>query len=130
MYLYAHNLLIFRGMTSDEATDDVIKIQLPLIDTAMARGDLHVDNIDVFCEQGVFNIVQSKRILEAGKKLGLQINFHGDELHPLGSAEVNSLLVINILNMFWGNVGYNKIKMLCRTLLKTMMIKLHNAFFM
>lgn len=54
----------------------------------MSDGLLKVDNIDVFCEKGVFDVDQSKRILVAGKDAGLQINFHGDELHPLEGAEV------------------------------------------
>jgi imidazolonepropionase len=51
-----------------------------------------VDNIDVFCERGVFDIAQTRSILEKRKELGLTINFHGDELHPTGSAEVALLL--------------------------------------
>ncbi len=38
---------------------------------------------------GVYNIEQSRRILLAGKQIGLSINFHGDELNYTGSAEVN-----------------------------------------
>jgi len=38
---------------------------------------------------GVYNIEQSRRILLAGKQIGLEINFHGDELNYTGSAEVN-----------------------------------------
>jgi imidazolonepropionase len=55
------------------------------------RGELSVDNIDVFCEKGVFDVDQSKRILEAGKKIGLNINFHGEELNLLNSAQVSIL---------------------------------------
>lgn len=45
--------------------------------------------IDVFCEKGVFNICQSRRILEAGRRAGLRLNFHADELSALGGAEVS-----------------------------------------
>lgn len=75
-----------RGSTSDEATDDVIKTQLPTI--AHKNSDLDVDNIDVFCEKGVFDVNQRRRILQAGKSFGLKINFHGDELNATKSAEV------------------------------------------
>ncbi|VDP94487.1 unnamed protein product, partial [Echinostoma caproni] len=37
----------------------------------------------------VFDLDQSMRILEAGKSIGLNINFHADELSPLGGAEVS-----------------------------------------
>lgn len=41
---------------------------------------------DVFCEEGVFSISQSRRILEAAKALGLGIKIHADEVHDLGGA--------------------------------------------
>lgn len=78
----------FRGSTAEKATADVINKQLPAIIDLMKTGDLHVDNIDVFCENGVFDLEQSRAILKAGKEAGLNINFHGDELHPLNGAEV------------------------------------------
>ncbi|UHA75745.1 imidazolonepropionase [Paenibacillus sp. 481] len=43
---------------------------------------------DVFCEQGVFSIEQSRRILLAGKQLGLRPKVHADEIVPLGGAEL------------------------------------------
>lgn len=54
----------------------------------MSAGTLRVDNIDVFCEQGVFDLSSTRSILQAGKDMGLNINFHGDELHPMNSAQV------------------------------------------
>jgi hypothetical protein len=33
----------------------------------MAKGDISVDCIDVFCERGFFSVEQSRRVLEAGK---------------------------------------------------------------
>jgi imidazolonepropionase len=43
---------------------------------------------DVFCERGVFEIEESKRILLAGKDNGLLPRIHADELYPLGGAEL------------------------------------------
>ena len=43
---------------------------------------------DVFCEKGVFEIEQSRRILQAGKRSGLVPRIHADELYPLGGAEL------------------------------------------
>jgi len=43
---------------------------------------------DVFCEKGVFNTEQSKRILIAGKKHGLKPKLHADELTSFGGAEL------------------------------------------
>ena len=47
-----------------------------------------MDNVDVFCEKGVFNVEQTRRILKAGNAIGLVSNFHGEELNCLNSAEV------------------------------------------
>merc|ERR1719209_630491 len=55
-------------------------------------GHLAVENIDVFCEKGVFEIEDSRKIMEAGRAAGLRLNFHGDELHPLGGAELGGRL--------------------------------------
>ncbi|XP_022300190.2 putative imidazolonepropionase [Crassostrea virginica] len=81
-----------KGSTAEKATADVINKQLPAIIDLMKTGDLHVDNIDVFCENGVFDLEQSRAILKAGKEAGLNINFHGDELHPLNGAEMGAEL--------------------------------------
>ena len=43
---------------------------------------------DVFCEEGVFTIEQSRKILEAGRKYGLIPKIHADEIKPLGGAEL------------------------------------------
>ena len=77
-------------MTSAEATIDVIEHQIPEVIRLNASGELSVENIDVFCEKGVFNIEQTRQILKSGKDQGnLRINFHGEELNYLGSAEVS-----------------------------------------
>jgi imidazolonepropionase len=44
--------------------------------------------VDVFCEQGVFSIAQSRRILQAGAAHGLRAKFHADEFVGLGGAEL------------------------------------------
>ncbi|WP_308858300.1 imidazolonepropionase [Paenibacillus sp. R14(2021)] len=43
---------------------------------------------DVFCEQGVFTVAQSRRILLEGRRLGLMPKIHADEIEPLGGAEL------------------------------------------
>jgi imidazolonepropionase len=81
-------MLNFRGRTPEEATEIIIRDQIPRIKTMMNQKLLSVENIDVFCEKGVFDTEQSRRILQAGKEIGLRINFHGDELNAMKSAEV------------------------------------------
>ena len=43
---------------------------------------------DIFCEEHVFDIEQSRRILSEAKKLGFKIRMHADELEPIGGAEL------------------------------------------
>lgn len=43
---------------------------------------------DIFCEEGVFNVEQSRRILQAAQRLGFKLKLHADEIVPLGGAEL------------------------------------------
>lgn len=43
---------------------------------------------DVFCEQNVFSVPQSRRLLEAAKTMDLQPKLHADEIVSLGGAEL------------------------------------------
>lgn len=78
-------------MTSNESTDDVINNQIPAVKREMDAGRLQVDAVDVFCETGVFDVEQSRKILQAGVEAGMEINFHGDELSAINSAEVKRI---------------------------------------
>jgi imidazolonepropionase len=41
-------------------------------------------SVDVFCEDGAFDVDQSKRVLEAGQALGMTVKAHVDEFIALG----------------------------------------------
>ena len=41
---------------------------------------------DVFCETGVFNAQESRKILETGRKYGLTPKIHADEIDPIGGS--------------------------------------------
>ena len=41
---------------------------------------------DVFCEEGVFTVDQSRRILEKARELGFLLRIHADEVHDTGGA--------------------------------------------
>ncbi|HQL02616.1 MAG: Imidazolonepropionase [Synergistetes bacterium ADurb.Bin155] len=41
---------------------------------------------DVFCEEGVFTVPQSRRILEAARKHGMKLKIHADEVVDTGGA--------------------------------------------
>jgi imidazolonepropionase len=44
--------------------------------------------VDVFCEKGAFNLVQSRRILETAKRMGYPLKIHADEFENLGGASL------------------------------------------
>ncbi len=54
---------------------------------AVARENL-AEYSDVFCEKGVFDIEESRRIQQAAKDAGLGLRFHADELESTGGAEL------------------------------------------
>ncbi len=47
---------------------------------------------DVFCEEGVFGIEESRRIQSAAARAGLGLKFHADELKSTGGAELAASL--------------------------------------
>lgn len=67
----------------DEFVEVVVQEMLPKV----AELELAEFN-DVFCEKGVFTPEQSRRILEAGKALGLTPKIHADEIEPYQGAEL------------------------------------------
>ncbi len=43
---------------------------------------------DIFCEENVFSIEQSRRFLNSAKNMGFKLKFHADEIVQLGGAEL------------------------------------------
>ena len=64
---------------SDEYIDFLIREMLPLIHSGK-----WAECCDVFCEQGVFSIEQSRRLLQAAKEHGFILKLHADEIVSLG----------------------------------------------
>ncbi len=50
------------------------------------------DYCDVFCEEGVFSVDESRRILEVAKFLGLGLRLHAEEFKPIGGAQLAAKL--------------------------------------
>ena len=63
--------------------DLVIKEMIPVVaDSGLA------EFCDVFCETGVFDAEESRRILLAGQAAGLRSKCHSDEIDPIGGTEM------------------------------------------
>ncbi|SFG71817.1 imidazolonepropionase [Halopelagius inordinatus] len=69
--------------SADEYVDRVVDEQVPVV----AENDL-AEFCDVFCEEGVFSVEQSRRVLEAGTEHGLKPKIHADEFERLGGAQL------------------------------------------
>lgn len=72
----------FKGK-EDYYIEFLINEMLPLIKKRMLA-----DNCDVFCEEGVFTVAQSRRLLQAAKEMGFGIKIHADEIVSFGGAEL------------------------------------------
>ncbi|EFC41076.1 imidazolonepropionase [Naegleria gruberi] len=70
-------------------TKQILEEQVPALAKMIEKDEIGPTLIDVFHEKGVFETEETRQVLKAGKEqLGLGINFHGDELNPMGSAEL------------------------------------------
>lgn len=43
---------------------------------------------DIFCEEGVFNVEQSRTYLEQARQAGFKLKLHADEIHSIGGSEL------------------------------------------
>ena len=66
---------------ADEYIDLLCDVVLP----AVKEQDL-ADFVDVFCEDSVFDVAQSEKMLRAGQALGLRARIHADEIEEIGGA--------------------------------------------
>lgn len=82
-FLGAHALPPEFSNRSDEYIDFLIREMLPEV-----RKNNLAECCDVFCEQGVFSIAQSRRLLEAAKEQGFLLKLHADEIVSLGGSEL------------------------------------------
>jgi len=71
---------------SNSPQDYVSLVTEEMIPKVTAKG--LAEFCDVFCERGVFNLEQTRRILTAGRNSGLKPKVHADEMSRLGGAEL------------------------------------------
>ena len=80
-FLGAHAIPVEYREHSDVFVDKVIDEMLPEA-APMSKF------CDVFCEEHVFSVEQSRKVLQAAAKLGLGLKIHADELAPTGGAQL------------------------------------------
>ncbi|MBG9737536.1 imidazolonepropionase [Paenibacillus alvei] len=72
----------YKGRT-DDFVDVIIREMLPMV-----ASEGLAEFCDIFCEEGVFDVEQSRRILLEGKRYGLIPKIHADEIVALGGSEL------------------------------------------
>ena len=89
-FLGAHAVPVEFKDRADEYVEVVINEMLPLAERELREdaSDASAPSVpffcDVFCEEGVFSVSQSRRILERARELGFGLKVHADEFKPLG----------------------------------------------
>ncbi|KJR99695.1 MAG: imidazolonepropionase [Desulfobulbaceae bacterium BRH_c16a] len=80
-FLGAHAVPVAYRNDPGAFIDLVIKEMLPAVrKQGIARF------CDIFCEEGVFSVAESRRLLHAARGMGLGVKLHADEVHDLGGA--------------------------------------------
>lgn len=80
-YLGAHAVAEEYKGNSGSYVDYMIKEVLPEI-----KEKSLAEFCDVFCEEGVFSIEESRKLLKAAKEMGFKLKLHADEIVPLNGA--------------------------------------------
>jgi len=87
-FLAAHAIPPEYAGQSDAYVDLICDNMLPELLTWWGSNaeDRPLPFVDVFCEQGAFDLAQSRRILERAQGLGFPLKIHADEFENLGGA--------------------------------------------
>lgn len=80
-FMGAHAVPVEYKGRGDEFVEVLISEMLPKV---KAQGI--AEFCDVFCEEGVFSVDQSRKLLNASKAAGFGMKIHADEVHDLGGA--------------------------------------------
>ena len=80
-FLGAHAVPDEYGDDPDGYVDLVVEEMLPAV---LQSPISNLQFCDVFCDEGVFTLAQSRRVLEAARGLGMGLKIHADEFRSLG----------------------------------------------
>lgn len=82
-FLGAHAIPMEYKENIEQFIDIVINDMMPKV-----QEEKLAEFCDVFCEDGVFTVNQTRKILNEAKKYGMKPKIHADEIEPLGGAEL------------------------------------------
>jgi imidazolonepropionase len=77
-----------KGSTAEQATELIVNEMIPALKREKDAGLISPTMIDAFLEAGYFTAEQTRRIMAAGHAIGLESNFHGDELTKTAAGEL------------------------------------------
>lgn len=86
-FLGAHTFPLAYKENHEGYIAEIINEMLPVI-----ASEKLADYIDVFCEQGFFNVDETERICKAGMALGLKPKIHANQLHASGGVQLGVAL--------------------------------------
>ena len=86
-FLGAHAIPLEYKHDPDKFVDIIINEMMPKV-KALGLAEF----CDVFCEDSVFNIEQTRKIFKKAKELGYKLKIHADEIVSLGGAELSAEL--------------------------------------
>lgn len=97
-----------KDSTEEDQTDLIVKKIVPAIEKSQKNGQLQsLENIDVFCEKGVFELNSTRKILQAGLSIGLKPNIHADELFPLKGSELAADMKVRVAKRAYTEHAYS-----------------------
>ena len=85
-FLGAHEIPLEHRASETLRREYVEQVTRDMIPRVAAEGLAHF--ADVFCERGVYTVDESREILTAARRAGLQLKLHADELSSSGGSEL------------------------------------------
>lgn len=82
-FMGAHEIPLEYKNRKNEYVELIINEMLPYV-----KKKRLADYVDIFCEKGVFEIEDTRKILSKAKELGFKIRIHADEIYPLGGSSL------------------------------------------
>lgn len=82
-FMGAHEIPLEYKNRKNEYIELIINEMLPYV-----KKKRLADYVDIFCEKGVFEIEDTRKILSKAKELGFKIRIHADEIYPLGGSSL------------------------------------------
>ena len=70
-----------------ERTDDYIDFMIEHVMPKVKNEDL-AEFCDAFCEEGIFSLTQTEKVLQVAKDMGFRLKLHADEIVPFKGAEL------------------------------------------